>query len=145
MANVFNRGKFKLLDAYLSGAPGSPDLRVLLLNGGYAYDPDDDFVSAVAAAELVVGGYARQALAGVAGSEDDAADRAEVEANEVTFGPLDAGDTIVAAVVFENTGNDATSELLAFYPLGSVPTNGGQVTLRFGGTSPGDFLRILDS
>lgn len=144
MANVYNRGKFKLADGSLSS--GS-DLRVLLLQPSYSYDPDHNFVSDLVPGtnELTVAGYARQVLAGVAEVEDDANDRASLEANEVNFGALASGETIAAAVVFVNTGSDATSELVAFFGLGSVPTNGGSVTVRFGASSPGDFLRILDS
>jgi len=145
MAYVFNRAKARLLSGNLD--LGSANLRCLLLKAGYVYDPDDDFVADLvpASTELTVAGYARQVLTGLAVTEDDAGDRARAAAAAVDFGALAAGETIDAAVVFELVTNDADSNLVAYYDLGSVATSGANVTVYFGGSNPGDFLRLVDS
>jgi hypothetical protein len=122
MTNVFNRAKSRILSGDLD--LGSADLRILLLTSGYLYDPDDDFVADLTPGsnELTVIGYARQALAGLAVAEDDANDRAGAEADQVDFGALAAGETIATGIVYEFVTNDADSNLVAYYALGSVPS-----------------------
>jgi hypothetical protein len=139
--NVYNRGKARIGGA-LDLATGA--LRLLLLRTTYTFDPDQDFVSALVAHELTVGGYARQNLTGLTLVEDDALNRAELRANEVAFPSLTAGQTIGGAVLFENTGSDATSSLLAFYPANPLATAGLPVTVRFSAASPGAVLQLND-
>jgi len=146
VSNVYNVAKKNLMSGALdlSTAP----LRVLLLQAGYVYNPDHLHVSDLTPAtnELSVAGYARQALTGLAVSQDDVNDRAEAVASQVSFGALAAGETVASAVVFDDTNaTDATRELVAFYSLGSVPTNGGTVSLRFGGADPGAIARLNDA
>jgi len=107
----------------------------------YVFNPDQDFVSEVTASELVGGGYTRQTLTGVAFLEDDAGDRGRAQAAKVTFASIAIGQTIAGAVVFVNTGVDATSTLLSYYPIFATPTDGSVPELLFDAANPGDFLR----
>ncbi len=145
MPRVYNRAKELLATGALN--LGTADLRVMLLQAGYAYDPDDSFVADTTPGtnELSVAGYGRIALSGVSVVRDDTLDRVVARATSVNFGSLTSGQTIASAVVFEFVTNDADSNLVAFYNLGAVPTADVPVVLRFGGADPGDFLRLLDS
>ena len=82
--------------------------------------------------EVTVAGYARQALAGEAISTNDTDDRVEYDATDVAFGALTAGETISAAVIFDQAGGaDSARVLIAYLDVSDVATNGGAVTLRF--------------
>jgi hypothetical protein len=139
--NVYNRGKERIGGA-LNLATGA--LRLLLVRTTYTFDPDADFVSELVAHEVTVAGYARQNLTGVTLVQDDALNRAELRASQVNFPPLTAGQTIGGAVLFENTGVDSTSSLLAFYPTNPLATAGLAVTVRFSSADPGACLHLLD-
>ncbi len=146
MANVFNRGKLQLGEQIFSGL----DLRCLLLQTTvpYVFDPDDNFVSDVLSGgvlEITVVGYARQVLANVVATENDALDRVEYEADQVTFTALAAGQTIDAAVVFQFVTVDADSPVISYFNLVDQPTNGGNAIVQFDGADPGDFLRMLNN
>jgi len=138
VANVYNRAKKQILSGELQ--LGSVTLRALLVGSLYTFNPDQDFVSQVTA-ELAGGGYARQTLTGVAFLEDDAGDRGRAQAAKVTFAAIATGQTIAGAVVFVNTGVDATSTLLSYYPIFATPTDGSVPELLFDAANPGDFLR----
>ena len=124
--------------------PGTTDLRIGLLKtlASHANVPDVNFISDMEAhadfAELTVSGYSRQALANEAATEDDTNDRSNIDADNVTFSALAAGETIVGAFVFVHTGSDATASVVAIYDLTSTPTNGGDVTINIT-----DFLRLV--
>ena len=146
MANVCNRGKLKLGEQVFSGL----DLRCLLLQTAvpYVYDADDNFVADILSGgviEISVAGYARQALANITATENDTDDRLEYAADQVQFTALAAGQTIDAAIVFQQVTNDADSPVISYYQLVNTPTNGGNAIVQFDGTDPGDFARILNN
>lgn len=115
--------------------PGTTDIRMGLLKTLAAHTnvPDLNFVSEMEAhadfAELTAGGYARQALAGEAITEDDTNDRANIDSSDVAFGAISAGETIVGAFIFKEGASDAARELLSIHDLASTPTNGGSITV----------------
>lgn len=132
-----NKYKFKL--AHGDIVPGTTDIRMGLLKtfAGTTNVPDINFISDMEAhadfAELTgASGYARVALTTVAATEDDANDWALLDADDVAFGALGAGDTIVGYFIFINTGSDATASVLQMGSLTSTPTNGGTVTVTTG-------------
>jgi len=98
--------------------------------------PDLNFVSDLEAhadfAELTSGeasGYARVALTGEAASEVDASDWALIDCDDVAFGALGTGGTIVGYFIFKEGASDAAREVLEVVDLTSTPTNGGTVTV----------------
>ena len=96
--------------------------------------PDLNFVDVMEAhadfAELTgASGYARVALTSEAGSEDDTNDWALIDCDDVAFGALGTGGTIVGWFIYIHTGSDATAEVLMIGDLTSTPTNGGTVTV----------------
>lgn len=150
MANVYNRAKFRLLKGDMDfDLGGNLAVRCLLLKSGVAFNPDHNVVNDLTPGtnEISVGGYLRQTVGGVAVSQVDGSDWGAVQGNQVTFSALASGQTIGAAVLFLRLGAsdaDATDPLIAYYDLTDTPTNGGDVTVRFGGASPGDFLRLTE-
>jgi hypothetical protein len=129
-----NKYKFKL--AHGDIVPGTTDIRMGLLKtfAGTTNVPDINFIADMEAhadfAELTgASGYARVALTSVTATEDDTNDWALLDAADVSFGALGAGDTIVGYFLFIQTGSDATASVLQMGSLTSTPTNGGTVSV----------------
>jgi hypothetical protein len=131
--------KYKYLLATGAIVPGTTDIRMGLLKtfAGTTNVPDINFISDMEShadfAELTgASGYARTALTNEAGSEVDASDWALIDCDDVAFGALAAGDTIVGYFIFIHTGSDATASVLQMGSLTSTPTNGSTVTVTTG-------------
>ena len=75
-------------------------------------------------------GDGNEGLAGKTVTQDDTNNRAEFDANDVTWTGINAG-TAAACVVYKDTGNNATSPLIAYIDSGGFPvtTNGGDLTI----------------
>jgi len=113
-------------------------IKVMLVTSGYAADRDDTALTAAAAAEIAVGGYAggyggagRQSLASKAFVTDTGNDRVEWGAANLTWTALASGATIAAAVVVKEITNDASSLPIAFLDIADTATNGGDFGLTF--------------
>jgi hypothetical protein len=123
MANVtFNKGMEQIATKNVDFS--SDDIRMLLLTSSASPDPDDDYVSDISGDEVSVTGYSRQALTSQAVTINDTDDRAEVEANKVTFSSLAIGETIGWAVLYVYNAADASALLLSAFDVGGVDTNG---------------------
>jgi hypothetical protein len=143
---VTNRGKH----LFATGAivPGTTDLRMGLLKTLAAHTnvPEVNFVADMEShadfAELTVGeasGYARVALTTEVATEfDGAQDYSAVDSDNVSFGALGTGGTIVGAFIFVEGASDAARPVVAIYDLPSTPTNGGTVTVNVA-----DFIRLI--
>lgn len=138
--------KLKFLLATGAIVPGTTDLRMGLLKTLAAHTnvPDLDTVAQMEAhadfAEVTgASGYGRIALTGEAASEDDTNDWALIDSDNVSFGALGTGATIVGGFVFIHTGSDATASLLVVYDLLSTPTNGGTVSV----PTPNGILKLV--
>lgn len=132
--------RYKYLLATGGIVPGTTDLRMGLLKTLAAHTnvPDLNTVAEMEAhadfAEITgaVSGYARVALTSEAGTEDDTNDWALIDSDDVAFGALGAGETIVGAFVFIEGASDAARIVLSIYDLTSTPTNGGTFTTTTG-------------
>ena len=113
------------------------DVKVLLVDDTYAFDPDHAFVSDVIAGgkEIAATNYARKALAaGATGFKvtyDSVANKILFIMPDQTWVGLGgaANDTIGGAVLFNDTGNDATADVVAFFDPTNLVTNGSDVLL----------------
>lgn len=135
MASVIpNRGKF-LLSSGGSHTWATTGVGLLLVTG-HTPDVDDNFVSDLVADEISQG-YTRPSLSGQSRAEDDANDRVNFTASNVTLSSLASGDTPSHVVLYDSTnGTDAARELLAVLELLSAPApNGGDYTLNWGSGS----------
>lgn len=124
MANaLYAKGKEKILSAAINFS--SDTLKVRLVKNTYAQNlTTDEFVSLV----TKVTGTTDQLLTGktVTGGVFDA--------NDVTFTAVPAGETSEGVVIYKDTGDEATSPVLAYidtitgFPLA---TNGGDITIQW--------------
>lgn len=99
-------------------------LRALLERSTSTYAPNrdhdflDDFTGG-GGVEITVASYARQTLGGRATTDDLAADRTELDINDIAFGNLESGQTVKALILYNQTGgSDATpadDELILYY------------------------------
>lgn len=157
MANgVYNRGLYVVSQKDLD----STTLRLMLVSTGYVFDPDHTRVAhtgsntsqSPAHFEISVGGYSRQSLASLAAFQDDVNDFAGLDAADVTFAALVAGQTVGGAVLYlySSSGNstglattgDSGQDLVSFYDVTDTPTNGGDITITWASTSAGGVLKI---
>lgn len=132
---VYNTAKRKLLDGTLDLT--NDVIRAMLVTSGYTANADHDFVSDLTPGsnELSGTGYARITLSSKAFSTDDANDRGEFDAADLTWNAINAG-TAAALIIYKQTGgSDATpadDDLIAHIDTGGFPitTNGGDLTIQ---------------
>lgn len=142
MANaLYNKGLEEIGKA-LTDLDGS-DLRLLLVKTSYSFDKDHHFVSDVSANEVSVSGYSRQALTTKTVTRDDTNDFAYLDADDVTFASLAAGQTVGGAILFRHTGSDATAPVIAFYDLADTATNGSDITVQWNAPAGGGVLKLV--
>lgn len=151
MANlVYNRGKYRV--GQLNLAATSYLLNLMLVSTGYVESVDHNTVDDGTTAdplsyEIGVSGYARQSLASRALFEDDTNDFAGLDATDVTFTALVAGETVGGAVLYlySTSGGstaDTAQDLIAFYDVTDTPTNGGDIVIQWASTSAGGVLKL---
>jgi hypothetical protein len=107
----------------------------ILVTSGYTADIDHDFISDLTPGsnELSGTGYSRKVLGTKTVTNDDTNDRAALDAADVTWTGINTAGDAAAVVIAIDTGNDATSPLLAYIDTGGFPivTNGGDVTIQW--------------
>ncbi len=146
MANgVYNRGKAQIANGGTD--LDTSDLRLMLVNTGYTFNPDHNFIDNAGAGdpidqEISVSGYARQTLANKSVTQDDTNDFAYLDADDVVFTGLASGQTIGGAILFRHTGTDTTAPVIAFYDLTDTATNGGNVTIQWATPANGGVLKL---
>lgn len=125
------KGRFDILNRYLSGAGGAADLVLILVDtppASQATTEDLNFVSEVVADELAGTGYTRISLANEAATENDTTNLGAIDADDPSAQTLAADNgTIAGAWLARNTGSDATSPLIVFLDSTDLVTNGGNV------------------
>lgn len=94
-------------ELYLTGGLdwGSDDMRVILLDSTYVFDPTDDFLDDVpAGSRLATSGSltGKTTTGGVA------------DADDVTFPTVPAGDTVTQVIIYKHTGTESTSDLVLY-------------------------------
>lgn len=111
-------------------------IHALLVDDTFAVDIDDDDVATVITGgeELAGSGYARETLTTVAVTLDDTGDQAYVDADDLAFGSIVAGETIGGCVVFKFVTDDAGSTPICFLDLTDTATNGQAVSVTLAAT-----------
>lgn len=128
----YNRGIFEIIAQTTNLDTGA--ILILLLSSTASFNRDDDFVSGIVANEISTTGYSRQTLANTTIALDDTNDRVTFDADNVAYtalGPSSGGPIIGFAVVYRNTGADASSPLLINYDLVDTQTNGSDLTIQW--------------
>lgn len=115
---------------------------------------DDGTTSDPKGYEISVAGYARQTLADIAVFADEANEFAAVDASNVTYTSLVAGQTIGGQVIYlystSSTGGGGaattgdTGQVLLCYEdfTSGIPTNGGNIVVTFAATSDGGVIKF---
>lgn len=128
---IYNNAKEQL---FLGALDLSSDtLKIALMAPTYTPDIDTDvFWVDISANEESGAGYTAggATLASKAVAQDNSNDRASFDAANVTWPGLDVG-TPGWVVLYKDTGNPATSPLVAYWQLGTTPSSGGDYTLQF--------------
>lgn len=119
-------------------------IKAMLVNSTYTAAKSDTVVDAGGAndpvdAEINVSGYVRgwggagrKSLASKAVNLDNANNRAEFDAADLTWTALGSGATIAAMILIkEGVSNDTTSRLIAYLDVTDTATNGGDITFTF--------------
>lgn len=121
---IYNAGKLTLLKGQVQ--PLADTLRAALVTGDYVADKDAHTFFADVSHEVSGTGYTAggAALTGISLSQDNANDRAALLADNVVW-PVSAF-TAHAAVLYKDTGNPATSPLLAYLNFGGDHTVSGE-------------------
>lgn len=137
MANfVYNIAKQGLMNGTID--LDADDIRILLLEAATDENPDDADVQAVLAragtTELSSTGYARQALTTEAVNLDNANDRAEFDADNVTFTSVSqvSSEQVVAYIIYKFVTNDAGSTPILFVDTATglpLTPNGSNITI----------------
>lgn len=129
---VYNRGKARLASGDLDW--DADTIGVLLAQPGYVANADHNLVNEVTN-ELTGGTYVRKTLTGKVVTEDDANDRAVLDADDVTWTALQTaapGEIAAWAVVFEDVGGtDATRHLIVAFDLVDSAVDGTDFLLQF--------------
>lgn len=137
MADFIYTNATKLLgDGTVDWDAGGHTYTLMLLLAAHVPDRDADvFVADIVADEISVAGYARVNLTTRTVTVDNANNRSDYDADNPVWVTLAAGQTIGFAAIFKLVTNDADSPLIALLDPADLPTNGGQVTLRFNATA----------
>lgn len=134
--NMYNKGMTVLLDGTCPFLTST--MKLIAVKSSYVFNKDHDFVddlieiSGVSGYTNGYGGAGRKTLASKTITTDNAGDSAVIDAADVAFGALGAGDTIGGfAVIYETGGSDATAIPIMFFDVTDIPTNGSTITAQF--------------
>lgn len=95
--------------------PGNMKALLLRSTGAYNFNPDHDTVVDLLSnggIEINVTSYARKVLTQVQWTQDDANDYSVMKFDNIQFGNLEAGQTVVACVLYEQVGLDGVNPLI---------------------------------
>ena len=147
MAGLSNRWKKQCID----GATNliGPTIKLILLTAAYSFNPDHNFVSQMAGAEVVGTGYTggfsgsgRKELTSKVAVQDDAGNRGYFNAANISYPSINVG--VVAAIgIYREVSSDADSVIVGFIDTGGLPitTGGGDLNINWS-TSPAGILQI---
>lgn len=135
---MYNRGKVQ--NASFDWDDGAQTFRVLLVTSSYTPNVDHDFVSDVVANEATGTGYVRKDVTGRSVTIDDTNDRADHDANNITWTALTSA--FRYAIVYRLVTNDADSPVLCYFDLGAQSVTAQDFTIKWnGGASSGTVFR----
>lgn len=142
---VYN--EFKRASAAAEIDLDADDIRVALMMTNTTVDTENDGIVNLddfsALDEFDGANYVRKALANEAVAKDDANDRADFSADNVTWTALGAGTRAIAGVlVYYHNTDDASSVPIAWIEFSATP-DGNDFTIKWaGGATAGDIVRL---
>jgi hypothetical protein len=138
MANVYNRGKFIILDSSLDFV--SDTIKCILLTDAATFDVDHNTLDQISTNRAA--GTTDQILAGKSVTEDDTNDCAYWDATDVTFAAVTGGQTVGAAALYKEVGAESADLLVSFYDLVDTDANGGAITVQWALPANGGVLKL---
>jgi hypothetical protein len=141
---VFN--KFKLRQANLSGAVDldADTIKVLLVTSAYTPNIDThEFASDITNELALTGNYVRKTLGSVAVAIDTAGDFVYLDAADVVWTALTPSAPFRKAIVYKDTGSDATSPLMFYIDFGEDQPAGSDFTITWQTPANGGVLRLM--
>jgi hypothetical protein len=141
---VYNRFKAAVggttADATATVSWSGDTIKAMLVTSSYTPNVDDDFADTPAAQEISVTGYTpgfagsgRKTLASKTVTVNDTNDRGDFGAANLTWTALGSGATIAGVVIYKHLTSDALSPLICYLDVTDAATNGGDITISFGG------------
>lgn len=107
---AYGNGVQAIISSYFAGVT----LKALAVDAFYVQAATDHFVADISVHELTVGGYSRAAVAGVTATFDPGSEIVVVTCNTpLAFGTFAAAASVLGVVLFVDTGDPATSTLVA--------------------------------
>ena len=142
MANlVYEEGIKSLLDRSIDWI--NDTIKVMAVSSVYTPNKDDQFIDTGGASDPVDARIGTdQTLGSKAIGKDTTGDFAYLDAADPTWSALAGGSTIVAFVVYKDTGTPTTSKVLAYIDVTDTATNGGDVTLQFAAPASGAVMKF---
>lgn len=107
-SNVYNRGLLKLLDGTIDYL--NDNIALLIVNNTYAFDVSHEYVSNITG-EISGTGYARKSLVSKTVSANGNA--VIFDCGDISYTAMDVSDTMDSAIIYAESGTDATSTLIA--------------------------------
>lgn len=107
-------------------------VKALIVDSTYTFDETDLFVSEVTGGEVTnaIGtGYDRKILTGKTATLDQANDRITFDASDLLYEDVETNETWAAVVLYLDSGNDATSSLIAYVDVDDLVTGGSDATV----------------
>jgi len=145
MASLIYTNATKLIgDGTVDWDNGGHTYRVLLVTPTYSIDVDGHVFVSHITNELSGTGYVRKDLANRAVTVDNANNRSDYKADNVTWTAITAANATAAlAIVFKFVTNDADSPLIAAIDFPDTIMNGGDFQLKWDGqASNGTLFRL---
>lgn len=139
-SGVYTRGALKIANGTID--PETATIKAMLLEAGYTFDPDHEFVTAsgVGAAEASGTGYAsggwggasRKTLANKALSVVDASNLVKLTFDPLVWAGINCGTVVALVLIVEGAADDTDSHLISYHDISDVVTNGGDLTISVG-------------
>ena len=134
MSKLYNSGLGSIADGTISWATST--IKVMVVSSSYAFNDNHVFVSSITneVTNDVGTGYERKTLTGKTVTVDQANDRVVFDADDVAYTAVETNEVWAGAIVYLDSGVDATSRLIAYLTITPLTTNGSDATIVWAST-----------
>lgn len=141
-SGVYTRGALAIANGTID--PETSTIKAMLLEAGYTFNPDHEFVDEagtdVLSAEASGTGYAaggwggasRKTLASKTLVVDDTGNLVKLTFDPIVWSGINCGTIVAMVLIVEGVADDTTSRLISFHDIADVVTNGGDLTITLG-------------
>lgn len=128
-SNLYNTGLSRILNRNIDFKNRS--IKLLLVSEDYTFDKDHEYVDDITdeVTNNEGSGYERKSLDNKSISLDSGNDRVIFDADDIEYEKIDTNEKISAAILFQDSGSDEDSPVIAAIDLPDILTNGSDITL----------------